>query len=109
MALRDGSLRHLELFKLAGIVSFPSFHTASGVLYIWALWPVRYFRWAAIATNAWMIAATPLIGAHYVIDVIGGIGVAAGSVLFTKYLFQVPSFTRAFAPEGKLSSAVALQ
>lgn len=32
-ALRDGSLRHLELFKLAGIVSFPSFHTASAVLY----------------------------------------------------------------------------
>jgi hypothetical protein len=41
LALRDGSLRHLELFKITGIVSFPSFHAASAVLYIWALWPAR--------------------------------------------------------------------
>jgi hypothetical protein len=44
LALRDGSLRHLELYRLAGIVSFPSFHTASGPLFAWALWPVRSLR-----------------------------------------------------------------
>ena len=35
LALRDGSLRHLELFKITGIVSFPSFHAASAALYTW--------------------------------------------------------------------------
>jgi hypothetical protein len=108
-ALRGGSLRHLELFKLAGIVSFPSFHTASGVLYVWALWPVRGLRWATIGVNAWMIAATPVIGAHYIIDLIGGAVVAAGSVLLAKYLFQIPASNRISAVEESLSAGTVLQ
>lgn len=87
VALRDGSLRHLELFHLAGIVSFPSFHVASAILYMWALWPVRGFASLAIAMNVLMIAATPVIGAHYMIDVIGGIVVAGGSIMLAKRYF----------------------
>jgi membrane-associated phospholipid phosphatase len=85
LALRDGSLRHLELFELAGIVSFPSFHAASGVLYLWALWPVRYLGGIAAAMNVWMIISTPVIGAHYVIDVIGGVVLAAVSIWAASY------------------------
>jgi len=88
-ALRDGSLRHLELFRLAGIVSFPSFHTASAVLYAWALWPVRGLRWLAIGINCWMIAAAPVIGAHYCIDIAGGMVVAAGSIALAIRLSRV--------------------
>jgi membrane-associated phospholipid phosphatase len=83
-ALRDGTLRHLELFHLAGIVSFPSFHAASAVFYMWALWPVRGFASLSIATNVLMIAATPVVGAHYMIDVIGGILVAAISIMLAE-------------------------
>jgi membrane-associated phospholipid phosphatase len=89
LSLRDGSLRQLELFKLAGIVSFPSFHAASAVLYMWALWPVWGLRSAAVAVNVLMIAATPVIGAHYIIDVVGGVGLAAASILLTKYFFRI--------------------
>jgi membrane-associated phospholipid phosphatase len=81
LALRAGSLRHLELFNLAGVVSFPSFHAASGVLYMWALWPVRRIGLLALGLNAMMIAATPVIGAHYMIDVIGGVVLAAASII----------------------------
>jgi membrane-associated phospholipid phosphatase len=102
-ALRNGSLRHLELFKLVGIVSFPSFHTASAILYVWALWPVRGFRYVATAANAWMIAATPLIGAHYVIDIIGGVGVAIGSVLLAKFLTETSAPASILGAEGNLS------
>jgi membrane-associated phospholipid phosphatase len=109
VALRDGSLRHLELFKLAGIVSFPSFHAASAVLYVWALWPVRGFRWAAIGINTWMIAATPVIGAHYIIDIVGGAGVAAGSVLLAKHLFQVLASKSIPSAEASLSAGTVLQ
>src|SRR5262245_28287139 len=84
VALRNGTLRHLELFHLAGIVSFPSFHAASAVLYMWALWPVRGFASLSIAMNVLMIAATPVIGAHYMIDVIGGIALAAGSIMLAE-------------------------
>ena len=79
LALRDGSLHELQLFKLSGIVSFPSFHAASAVLYMWALWPVRRIGGIAVAFNLLMIAATPAIGAHYIIDVAAGIAVAAAS------------------------------
>jgi membrane-associated phospholipid phosphatase len=106
LALRDGSLRHLELFKITGIVSFPSFHAASGVLYIWALWPVRYLGGLAVALNLLMIASTPVIGAHYMIDVFGGIALAAVCLFLSKYLLEtaVPSSsgTRAVRPAASL-------
>jgi membrane-associated phospholipid phosphatase len=104
LSLRDGSLRQLELFKLAGIVSFPSFHAASAVLYMWALWPVRSVRSATIGINALMIAATPVIGAHYLIDVIGGIALAAGSILLAKHLFRILASRNAAVAEASSSA-----
>jgi membrane-associated phospholipid phosphatase len=109
VALRDGSLRHLELFNMAGIVSFPSFHTASAILYAWALWPVRGFRWVTIGVATWMIIATPVIGAHYIIDLVGGAGVAAGCVLLAKQLFQSRAFERISGVEGRLSAGTLLR
>lgn len=85
LALRAGSLRHLELFQLAGVVSFPSFHAASAILYMWALWPVRGLGAVAVAMNVLMLAATPVVGAHYVIDVIGGVLLAAICITVAKY------------------------
>lgn len=84
LALRDGTLHELELFKLSGIVSFPSFHAASAVLYMWALWPVRGVGGIAAALNGLMIAATPVIGAHYMVDVFGGAALAAASIWVAK-------------------------
>ncbi len=88
LALRDGSLHELRLFFLSGIVSFPSFHAASAVLYMWALWPVRGIGGIAAALNLLMIAATPTIGAHYLIDVAGGIAVAAASIWAVKVYLE---------------------
>jgi membrane-associated phospholipid phosphatase len=84
LALRDGSLHELKLFKLSGIVSFPSFHAASAVLYMWALWPVRRIGGIVAALSVLMIAATPVIGAHYIVDVAGGIAVAVASIWAAK-------------------------
>lgn len=94
LALREGSLRELELFKLAGIVSFPSFHAASAVLYMWALWPVRGLGGIAACLNLLMIAATPVIGAHYMVDVIGGVGLAAASIWAAKLYLDRLSISR---------------
>jgi membrane-associated phospholipid phosphatase len=85
LALRDGSLHELKLFGLSGIISFPSFHAASAVLYMWALWPVRRIGGLSVALNLLMIAATPVIGAHYFIDIAGGIAVAAVSIWAAKH------------------------
>ena len=109
LALRDGSLRHLELLKITGIVSFPSFHAASAVLYIWALWPVRYVGGAAVVLNLLMMASTPVIGAHYMIDVFGGVALAVIGICLAKYLVNIvaPSSSKAqAAPQAALVPAL---
>lgn len=89
LALRDGSLRHLDLLKMTGVVSFPSFHAASAVLFTWALWQLRSLRWASLGTNLLMIAATPILGAHYVVDIIAGMAVAVVAIVLAKQLLRV--------------------
>jgi PAP2 superfamily protein len=84
--VRDGTMRTLDLLNLSGIVYFPSFHAGSAILYTWALWPVRWIRPFAVLANVAMIAATPVDGAHYFIDVIAGIALAALSIVVAKAL-----------------------
>jgi membrane-associated phospholipid phosphatase len=74
--LRDGTLRRLVADGAEGIITFPSLHTALGVLFIFALWPVRNLRWIAALLNIVMIAATPIDGGHYFCDVIAGMTIA---------------------------------
>lgn len=97
--MRSGVLRHLKLFELAGVVSFPSFHAASAVLYLWALWPVRVIGIVAAAMNVLMIASTPVIGAHYVIDVIAGVLLAVICIAAAKY---ATAFLDSRAPVAEL-------
>jgi len=87
-ALRAGTLRHLELYQLAGIVSFPSFHAVSAILYIWAVWPIRWIRGIFLMLNLLMLASTPVVGAHYMVDVIGGMVVAYGSIVAAVWLSE---------------------
>lgn len=81
---RDGLLRHLDLMGLGGIVTFPSFHAASAVLYAWALWPLRWFRPIIVPINGLMLAATPIDGGHYFVDLIAGIAIAIVAIMAAK-------------------------
>jgi hypothetical protein len=74
--LRSGDLRLLDLPRLVGVLTFPSFHAVSAILYIWAFWPVAWLRLLVVPLNVAMIAATPIGGGHYFVDVIAGIAVA---------------------------------
>jgi hypothetical protein len=84
--VREGVLRRIDLFALAGIVTFPSFHAASAMLYAWALWPVRWFRPIALLANGAMLASTPIDGGHYFIDLMAGIAVALASIWVARRL-----------------------
>jgi hypothetical protein len=79
--VREGALRHLNLFALAGIVTFPSFHAASAALYAWALWPVRWMRPLALLANGAMLVSTPIVGGHYFVDLVAGVVVAVLAIL----------------------------
>jgi hypothetical protein len=74
--LRDGSVRALVATGSEGIITFPSLHAALAVILIVALWPMPVLRWVVLGLNIVMLAATPIDGSHYFIDVFAGIAVA---------------------------------
>ena len=108
-ALRDGSLRELNLLQLDGVLTFPSFHAAAAILYGWALWEVRWLRPLNIFINTAMICATPAGGGHYFIDVLAGITLAFASIHVAHRISalahrEVPQ--RAGTPRPRTTSAV---
>jgi PAP2 superfamily len=90
----------IPLADYQGIITFPSFHTVLGVLFIWVSWPSRGMRTAAILVNGLMILSTPSVGGHYVVDVIAGAGVAFVGIWATSYI----SRQIAYSQQGSESS-----
>ena len=76
-ALRSGSLRHISAGSLDGLIAFPSFHAAGGLLLMRALWFHRAWRLPSALLNGAMILSAIPIGGHYFIDIVGGLGAAA--------------------------------
>jgi len=85
-ALRAGTMRAVRLDHLEGLVSFPSFHTTAAMIFAWTLRKVRYVGLAGILLNLTLIAATPLVGAHYFIDLVGGAVVAFAAMALSHWL-----------------------
>ncbi|MEB8386189.1 phosphatase PAP2 family protein [Rhodobacteraceae bacterium KMM 6894] len=89
-ALRDPSVPILlNPADLPGLATFPSFHTASGILIISAS------RKTWLNIPAWiystvMIAATPVSGGHYFIDLIAGGALAVMVVKLVHYFSRKP-------------------
>ncbi len=74
--LRAHTLHHVDIGALRGLVSAPSFHTTSAVLFIATAWPIARLRWPVLAVNVAMLLSTPVEGTHYLIDMIAGAAVA---------------------------------
>ena len=85
-ALRSGAMHAIPLNNLEGLITFPSFHTANGVLFAWAFWKIPYLRWAGIAVNTLLILSTPTTGAHYFVDVGAGAAVAVASIAMSGWI-----------------------
>jgi hypothetical protein len=103
--VRSGALRALDLTKLTGIITFPSFHACAAVLIMWAFWSVRWTRIPALLLYGAMLCATPLIGGHYFVDLAAGFAVAAVSIGLARALAgRIAQRAPAFGPALKLSS-----
>lgn len=85
---RNGEVRSMYVAQGQGLVGFPSFHAVSALLNIWFSWLLRRCRVLIIPINILMIAATPVVGEHYLIDVIAGAGIALASVLIGDRLYR---------------------
>jgi hypothetical protein len=79
-ALRDHVLHEVDLGTLRGLVSAPSFHTVSAVLYIAAGWRIARLRWTVVVLNVAMLLSTPIEGTHYLADMLAGAGVAIAAL-----------------------------
>jgi len=66
------------------IIAFPSLHCASGLVYSWAGWRVRCLRPILLVGNAMMLAATPVVGGHYIADLVGGAIVALVAIIIAE-------------------------
>jgi PAP2 superfamily len=75
---------HIVLDNLEGVITFPSFHAALGVLLFWAFWRTPVVRWIALILNGALIVATPIFGGHYFVDVAAGILVGVASILVAR-------------------------
>lgn len=78
----------INLGKITGIVTFPSFHTIWAVLLAAAFWPTR-LRWPALALNGLVIASVVPIGMHYYADLAAGILIAAIALALTRRKVEV--------------------
>lgn len=78
--LRAGQLHDLDLRKLQGIISFPSFHTALGVLFTYVVRQRRRVLVPIALLNAVMLLSVPTEGGHYLVDVIAGAAVAVAAI-----------------------------
>ncbi|WP_439366572.1 phosphatase PAP2 family protein [Bradyrhizobium sp. DASA03005] len=74
--IREGVTRVVDVYALAPVLTFPSFHAVLAVLYVWAMWPIRWLRIPGALWNAVMLAATPIGGGHFFVDVIAGAAIA---------------------------------
>lgn len=78
--MRSAGAHTVLVDKLNGIISFPSYHTQAACLFIWACWQMPYLRWPVLFLNLILIAATPIDGGHYAVDVLAGALIAATTV-----------------------------
>jgi hypothetical protein len=101
--LRSGQLSHI--LDMEGLITFPSFHSVWAVLFMWGFFSISRLRVPAIILNLLVLAATPLYGAHYFVDLFGGVLIAALSVTIAGMLVSAKRSTHASPSSGSIRVA----
>lgn len=78
MALRSG--QPFALTVSTGLISFPSFHTALGIMIVYAVRKWIFLLIPAVVVNAIMIVATIPEGGHHLSDIIAGAAVTVMAI-----------------------------
>ena len=87
--LRFGENPTLNIQGSIGVVGMPSFHTILSALLVWMARGTGWFFFVSLAWNAIIILATPLMGNHYVADVIGGLVTSAFAIWATHQIYRL--------------------
>lgn len=84
--LHEGTLKVVRFDELEGLVSFPSFHAAGGMIVTWAFRRRRWIFVLLACVNVLLVLSTFVTGVHYLIDVIGTVPMVLASVaIYNRY------------------------
>ena len=103
-ALRGGSHKIVS----DGLVTFPSYHAATSILFAFGWAGVPLIGVPLIMLNMVMLVSTVPMGSHYVIDVVAGVATALASLRLAAMYFRAsdqlpPLATWERTPEGQRS------
>lgn len=87
-ALRSGTMREIDLSRMEGLITFPSFHTTLAVLFVAALRKHRLALVIGGVVNGLMLLSIPSEGGHYLVDVIAGALIAAVAIRAAAWIEQ---------------------
>lgn len=75
----------------SGAVSFPSFHTTTVILYLWAAWntPVR---WITLIVQTLCFLTIPVQGAHFLADMIAGGAIGLVAIMLSGVVVREGKF-----------------
>lgn len=106
--LRTNPNHIFSLSDLPGLVTFPSFHTAMGVIAIYCARNNASILLPIAAVNLLMIASTPIFGSHYVVDIVAGaaiVGLLASALRWVEARSGGVALKGAAAPCGRVGEA----
>lgn len=85
-ALRAGTMAKLDFAAMQGIITFPSYHAGLSVVTFFGFLSNRsnWLRIPGATLAALTIAATPIDGGHYLIDVIAGMAIGIACIAFAR-------------------------
>lgn len=87
-ALHDGTMKVIRFDDLEGLVSFPSFHAAGGLIVTWAVRRRRWLLGPFVCLNTALIASTFVTGVHYFVDILATVPMFIGSVVVYRRYVQ---------------------
>ncbi|WP_374332123.1 phosphatase PAP2 family protein [Aestuariivirga sp.] len=90
MALRGSNPVSLDFGTMEGIATFPSFHTCLALIILWCSRGSWVGFLPGCGVGLAILAATPVYGGHYGVDVMGGAAVMAGLILLWRRIAPGP-------------------
>jgi len=85
--LYDGTLRVIGDSRVQGIIQFPSFHMALGIMMIYVTRGMRILFPTFLVLNTLLIISTPAVGGHHYADLWGGALLALVTILIVRKFF----------------------
>jgi hypothetical protein len=92
--LRHGGELHFDVGRLAGVISFPSFHTSLAIIYAYMFRRTGPIGVLIAGVNLLMLPTIPFIGGHYLVDMFAGAAVAGVAIVTVRYWLRLQNANR---------------